>query len=68
MSNESEMDEILVVESGGPGVLIISLNRPERLNAINRSMVEEIEATCASLADDPETRVVVLTGAGRGFS
>jgi enoyl-CoA hydratase/carnithine racemase len=43
------------------------LNRPERLNAINRSMVEEIEATCASLADDPETRVVVLTGAGRGF-
>jgi enoyl-CoA hydratase/carnithine racemase len=43
------------------------MNRPERLNAINHSMVEEIEATCALLVDDPETRVVVLTGAGRGF-
>jgi enoyl-CoA hydratase/carnithine racemase len=30
-------------------------------------MVEGIEATCDRLADDPETRVVVLTGAGRGF-
>jgi len=58
---------MLAVEPGGPGVLVIRLNRPEKLNAINHSMVEEIEATCEWLASDPETRVVVLTGAGRGF-
>lgn len=57
----------LVVEPGGPGVLVMRLNRPDRLNALNHALVEEIEVTCARLADEPETRVVVLTGAGRGF-
>jgi enoyl-CoA hydratase/carnithine racemase len=61
------VDQALAVEPGGPGVLVIRLNRPERLNAINYSMVDEIEATCERLANDPETRVAVLTGAGRGF-
>jgi enoyl-CoA hydratase/carnithine racemase len=65
--NGSEVDEALAVEPAGPGVLIIRLNRPERLNAINHLMVEEIEATCGRLANDGEIRVVVLTGAGRGF-
>ena len=67
MSNESEMGEVLAVEAEGSGVLVVRLNRPERLNAINHSMVEEIEATCEWLASNAETRVVVLTGAGRGF-
>jgi len=67
LSNESEMGEVLAVEAEGSGVLVVRLNRPERLNAINHSMVEEIEATCEWLASNAETRVVVLTGAGRGF-
>jgi enoyl-CoA hydratase/carnithine racemase len=46
---------------------VVRLNRQERLNAINHAMVGEIEAVCANLADDPTTRAVVLTGAGRGF-
>jgi enoyl-CoA hydratase/carnithine racemase len=61
------VDQVLSVEPAGPGVQVIRLNRPERLNAINHSMVEAIEATCKWLTNDPETRVVVLTGAGRGF-
>jgi enoyl-CoA hydratase/carnithine racemase len=55
------------VESAGRGVLVVRLNRPERLNAINHAMVGEIEAFCAGLADDPTIRSIVLTGAGRGF-
>ncbi len=61
------MAETVVVEPGGPGVVLVRLNRPDRLNAINQAMVREIEAVCARLADDSETRAVVLTGAGRGF-
>jgi enoyl-CoA hydratase/carnithine racemase len=45
----------------------LQLNRPERLNAINEAMVRELLESCASIAADPEIRVVVLTGAGRGF-
>ncbi|MEU0641476.1 enoyl-CoA hydratase/isomerase family protein [Streptomyces umbrinus] len=57
----------LVVTSHG-AVRLIELNRPEQLN----SMSEELHSTLASvwgtLADDPEARVVVLTGRGRAFS
>jgi enoyl-CoA hydratase/carnithine racemase len=59
--------DAVAVERGGPGVVLVRLNRPERLNAINHAMVGEIEQVCARLADDPGTRVVVLTGSGRGF-
>jgi enoyl-CoA hydratase/carnithine racemase len=59
--------DTVVVEPGGPGVAVLRLNRPERLNAINHAMVEEIEAVCGNLADDLGTRAVVLTGVGRGF-
>jgi enoyl-CoA hydratase/carnithine racemase len=47
--------------------LVLRLNRPERLNAINHAMVGELEEACARLAGDTETRAVVLTGTGRGF-
>jgi enoyl-CoA hydratase/carnithine racemase len=61
------VDRVLLEEPAGSGILVIRLNRPERLNAINHSMVEAIETTCERLTNDPQTRVVVLTGAGRGF-
>ena len=45
----------------------ITLNRPDRLNALNDQMQVEI-ADAVALADaDPETRVVIITGAGRAF-
>lgn len=44
------------------------LNRPDRLNAVNLELYEALERTLGELADDPEVRVVVLTGAGRAFS
>jgi enoyl-CoA hydratase len=50
-----------------PGVGIVTLNRPDRLNAINPEMVADFEALFAALAEDETIRVLILTGAGRGF-
>jgi enoyl-CoA hydratase len=49
------------------GVAVIVLSRPERLNAVTPGLVEELHAALDELATDTELRVVVLTGAGRGF-
>jgi 2-(1,2-epoxy-1,2-dihydrophenyl)acetyl-CoA isomerase len=48
------------------GVLTITLNRPDKLNAFNQAMHEGLAAALKD-AHDPEVRAVVLTGAGRGF-
>ncbi len=49
------------------GVLTLTLNRPERLNAISGPMLAALSAELDRANTDPEIRVVVLTGAGRGF-
>jgi enoyl-CoA hydratase/carnithine racemase len=49
------------------GVALVRLNRPERLNAWTARMELEYRASLAEADDDPEVRVVVVTGAGRGF-
>ena len=48
-------------------VAILTLNRPERLNAINRDVMAEVPAAVAALKADDEVRALVVTGAGRGF-
>lgn len=45
----------------------ITLNRPEKMNALNEEMFDEIAAAVADLAEDDDSRVVILTGAGRAF-
>ncbi len=50
------------------GLVTITLNRPEKLNAIDYQMHSEIEQVCGDLSADTEARVVILTGAGRAFS
>lgn len=49
------------------GVRIITLNRPEVLNSINRPMAAEVRDVLAAAATDGAVRAVLLTGAGRGF-
>jgi enoyl-CoA hydratase len=46
------------------GIGTITINRPEKLNALNRKVMEELHACAASARDDGEVRVVILTGAG----
>lgn len=49
------------------GVAWITLNRPERLNALTFEVYRELTGTFAALRDEDDARVVVLTGAGRAF-
>ena len=49
------------------GVLLITLNRPERLNAWTYKMGAELAAAVSAGNDDPEVLAMVVTGAGRGF-
>lgn len=49
------------------GILELRLNRPERLNALNAALVGELSGIFRELNCDREVRVVILTGAGRGF-
>ena len=48
-------------------VLLITLNRPERLNAISRDMLDELSAKVVAADKDSEIRCMVLTGEGKGF-
>jgi len=57
----------LKVEQIG-AIVTVTLNRPEKLNAINAQMHQDLQAVCAQLRDDLDTRVVILTGAGRAFT
>jgi 2-(1,2-epoxy-1,2-dihydrophenyl)acetyl-CoA isomerase len=50
------------------GVATITLNRPEKLNAIRWAMVNGIIDWVTALGEDPAVRVIVITGAGRAFS
>lgn len=49
------------------GVAKLTLNRPERLNAVTRQMLEELGAALDEAATRDDIRAVLLTGAGRGF-
>jgi enoyl-CoA hydratase/carnithine racemase len=50
-----------------PDVAVLTLNRPEKLNALNYELVEELHAALDGIGATNDCRVVVLTGAGRGF-
>ena len=63
--SESKVDELLVENRGR--VVVITLNRPERMNAISRDMLDELSTKMTEANKDPEVRCIVLTGAGRGF-
>jgi enoyl-CoA hydratase/carnithine racemase len=49
------------------GVAVLTLNRPERLNAWTDALEEQYFALLGGAEDDPDVRAIVVTGAGRGF-
>ena len=57
----------LLVDRKPSGVALVTMNRPEILNAINWEMHEELEQVFVDLDHDKNVRAIVLTGAGRGF-
>jgi enoyl-CoA hydratase len=50
-----------------PGVLVATLNRPQRMNALTFAMFGELQQLCADVTSDDSVRTLILTGAGRGF-
>jgi enoyl-CoA hydratase len=48
-------------------ISVLTLNRPEKLNALSFDLVEEFHAALDEISADNSSRVVILTGAGRGF-
>jgi enoyl-CoA hydratase len=50
-----------------PGIVQLTLDRPERLNAMNAELVADLHRTLDLVAADRSCRAIVLTGAGRGF-
>lgn len=61
------MSDPVLVEPVRPGIVKLTLNRPEKLNAMNNALVAGLHDALDRLADDRSCRVIVLTGAGRGF-
>lgn len=50
-----------------PGIVVVSINRPERRNALTRAMFEDLAALWPELASDAAVRTVILTGGGAAF-
>jgi enoyl-CoA hydratase len=59
--------EGLEVDRPRDGIVLLTLSRPDRLNALTFRMFAELRRFCDDLAADDTARVVVLTGAGRAF-
>jgi enoyl-CoA hydratase len=57
----------LDVEHRATGVTVVTMNRPEVLNAVNWDMHSELENLFVDLDQDKSVKAIVLTGAGRGF-
>ena len=63
------MSTLVIEQSARPaGLMTVTLNRPEKLNAIDVEVHTDLQNLCRELQTDPETRVVIFTGAGRAFS
>jgi enoyl-CoA hydratase len=61
------MGDTAVLSEERGGVLLVTLNRPEQRNAVNRAVAEGIAAALERLDGEPSLQVGVLTGAGKGF-
>jgi len=60
------MSQVLL-ENVKDGVAVLTMNRPDRLNALSGDLLDALLAALPRLAEDASVGVVVLTGAGRGF-
>ncbi|HJP52055.1 MAG TPA: enoyl-CoA hydratase-related protein [Pseudomonadales bacterium] len=65
MLNQEDYETIQITKEDG--IAVLTLNRPERLNAVNSTMHSELAGIFSEIDSDPDVRVAVLTGAGRGF-
>jgi enoyl-CoA hydratase/carnithine racemase len=57
----------MLLEEDRDGVRVLTINRPDKLNALNSALTEALVVGLQSAQDDPSVRAVILTGAGRAF-
>ena len=60
-------EPLVLVEKDPAGYAVVTLNRPQAMNALSTQLRRELAETVDRLEADPEVRVLILTGAGRGF-
>lgn len=61
------MVEHLLMRSDRGGIATLTMNAPERLNALSDAMLEELDSAFSELANQPDVKVVILRGAGKVF-
>ena len=61
------MDYRFIIYEKGPSSATIILNRPRSLNALNTELIDELLHAVKQAGDDPQVKVLLLTGAGRAF-
>src|SRR5438552_18370924 len=59
---------LVLVDRPQPHVAVITLSRPDRLNALSIDLVTELVDALTEVGEDNDTWVVILTGAGRAFT
>jgi enoyl-CoA hydratase/carnithine racemase len=67
MSADQQTPSVVEVHREGDGVAVVTINRPERRNALNLKIKQQLAEAVAALAADQAVRVIVLTGAGGTF-
>src|SRR5450759_3315875 len=58
----------LLVEKNDDGIAILKFNQPEQLNAFDPTLHRQVEDVFVDLADDPDVKVIIVTGEGKAFS
>jgi len=66
--SDTNGEPTVILDKRDDGVALITLNRPERLNAFGDDLLQRLTEALVDCEDDPEVRCVAVTGAGRGFS
>ncbi len=56
--------ETILFDKGEDGIVVITINRPEKLNALNPTVLDDLEEALCLIEEDSEVRGVILTGAG----
>jgi enoyl-CoA hydratase/carnithine racemase len=69
LADRAELADLTTIAVSEPDddIVLVTLDRPERLNAITSTMIDELDCVVRAVDLDPTVRAVIVTGAGRGF-